>query len=175
MKQCNGIKIIQGNYSQIKKKGLCDLTKDETKYGEYSKEWYKQNLPKGVTVNEQLTKSALPGIVCMDIDIVEYPSLLSQMGIINYIELAFGTYELEYHYSIMDKSQNVFQYMSAREFREEWGYDNKFFEGGEIQMGDKDNRILKKIQNKEYDEEVKEFINEAMQWYQDHSRELLTD
>lgn len=95
---------------------------------EFSIEWYKQNLPEGVTVNEQLTKSALPGIVCMDIDIVEYPSLLSQMSIINYIELALGTNELEYHYSIMDKSQNVFQYMSAREFREEWGYDNKFFE-----------------------------------------------
>lgn len=38
-----------------------------------------------------------------------------------------------------------------------------------------DNRILKKIQNKEYDDEVKEFINEALKWYQDHSRELLTD
>lgn len=36
-----------------------------------------------------------------------------------------------------------------------------------------DNRILQKIQNKEYDDEVKEFITEALQWYKDHSDELL--
>lgn len=36
-------------------------------------------------------------------------------------------------------------------------------------------RILKKIQNKEYDDEVKEFLNESLQWYKDHSDELLED
>ena len=36
-----------------------------------------------------------------------------------------------------------------------------------------DVRILKKIQNKEYDSEVKEFIDKSLQWYKDHSDELL--
>ena len=89
----------------------------------YSLEWYRENLPHGVTINESLTKLANPGMIMVDIDADEYPTLLSQMGIINYIELGLVTPEIDMNYSI-DK----FQYMSAYKFRKEHGYDNKFFE-----------------------------------------------
>ncbi|WP_405286399.1 hypothetical protein [Methanobrevibacter sp.] len=89
----------------------------------YSLEWYKENLPPGVTINERLTKLANPGMIMVDIDTDEYPTLLSQMGIINYIELGLVTQAIDMNYSI-DK----FQYMSAYKFRKEHGYDNKFFE-----------------------------------------------
>lgn len=89
----------------------------------YSLEWYRENLPPGVTINESLTKLANPGMIMVDIDTDEYPTLLSQMGIINYIELGLVTPEIDMNYSI-DK----FQYMSAYKFRKEHGYDNKFFE-----------------------------------------------
>ena len=36
-----------------------------------------------------------------------------------------------------------------------------------------DNYILKKIQNKEYDDEVKEFIQDSLNWYKDNADELL--
>ena len=35
------------------------------------------------------------------------------------------------------------------------------------------NRILKKIQSREYDDEVKEFIIKELKWYDDHKEELL--
>ena len=35
------------------------------------------------------------------------------------------------------------------------------------------NRILKKIQSREYDDEVIEFINKELKWYDDHKEELL--
>lgn len=89
----------------------------------YSLEWYRENLPSGVTINESLTKLANPGMIMVDIDTDEYPTLLSQIGIINYIELGLVTPEIDMNYSI-DK----FQYMSAYKFRKEHGYDNKFFE-----------------------------------------------
>jgi hypothetical protein len=89
----------------------------------YSLEWYKENLPPGVTINERLTKLANPGMIMVDIDTEEYPTLLSQMGIINYIELGLVTPAIDMNYSI-DK----FQYMSAYKFRKEHGFDNTFFE-----------------------------------------------
>lgn len=39
-------------------------------------------------------------------------------------------------------------------------------------MSKEEIRILKKIQNKQYDDEVKEFIDKALQWYKDHANEL---
>lgn len=36
-------------------------------------------------------------------------------------------------------------------------------------------RILEKIQNKEYDSEVKEFTRKSLQWYVEHEDELLED
>lgn len=90
----------------------------------YSLEWYKVNLPKGVTVNERLTKLADPGMIMVDIDTTEYPTLLSQMGIINFIELGLVTPEIDMNYSI-----DQFMYMSAYKFRQEHGFDNSFFGG----------------------------------------------
>lgn len=84
-------------------------------------EWYAQNLPFGVTINEDLSYSY--NELCLDIDTVEYPTLLSQMGIINYIELALVQPGLRVNYSL-DK----FQYVTAYKFRKEHGYDNTFFE-----------------------------------------------
>lgn len=89
---------------------------------EFSIEWYKQNLPEGVTVNERLTKLYSPGVMLVDINTDEYPTLLSQMGIINYIELALTNPAVEIQYSI-----DHFQYRSAYKFRLDNGYDNKFF------------------------------------------------
>lgn len=34
-------------------------------------------------------------------------------------------------------------------------------------------RVLKKIQNQVYDDEVKESINKDLQWYIDHAEDLL--
>lgn len=39
-------------------------------------------------------------------------------------------------------------------------------------MYEEEIRILKKIQNKQYDDEVKEFIDKSLQWYKDHANEL---
>lgn len=35
------------------------------------------------------------------------------------------------------------------------------------------NRVLKKIKNREYDDEVIEFINKELKWYYTHKDELL--
>ena len=44
-------------------------------------------------------------------------------------------------------------------------------------VGEYDNgcRILRKIQNKEYDDEVKEFLKESLQWYKEHAEELIEE
>lgn len=42
-----------------------------------------------------------------------------------------------------------------------------------IMKSNYDNYILKKIQNKEYDDEVKEFIQDSLNWYKDNADELL--
>ena len=44
-----------------------------------------------------------------------------------------------------------------------------------IMKSNYDNYILKKIQNKEYDDEVKEFIQDSLNWYKDHAEELLKE
>lgn len=44
-----------------------------------------------------------------------------------------------------------------------------------IMKSNYDNYILKKIQNKEYDDEVKEFIQDSLNWYKDNADELLKE
>jgi len=88
---------------------------------EYSFEWYKQNLPEGITIN-----CINHGKVYLDIDMDEYPSKMDQMGIINWIELGMTQAPLEMYYSISDR-----EYVSAYTFREMNGYDNSFFKGCE--------------------------------------------
>ncbi len=42
-------------------------------------------------------------------------------------------------------------------------------------MSEQDIRVLHKIQNKEYDDEVVEFITDSLNWYKKHANELLED
>lgn len=100
--------------------GLCDLTKDETKYGKYSKEWYIKNLPEGVTFKEYKDSQ-----IYLNIDTTKYTDVISQVGIINWIELNMLQLELEIYYSFDEG-----YYMSAKTIREINGYDNNFFEKG---------------------------------------------
>lgn len=100
--------------------GLCDLTKDETKYGKYSKEGYTKNLPEGVTFKEYKDSQ-----LYLNIDTTKYTDVISQVGIINWIELNMLQLELEIYYSFDEG-----YYMSAKTIREMNGYDNRFFEKG---------------------------------------------
>ena len=100
--------------------GLCDLTKDKTKYGKYSKEWYTKNLPEGVTFKEYKDSQ-----IYLNIDTTKYTDVISQVGIINWIELNLLQLELEVYYSFDEG-----YYMSAKTIREMNGYDNNFFEKG---------------------------------------------
>ena len=76
------------------------------------------NIP-GVDVDTDLTTDTSVYLVICEKD---YPTLLSQMGIINYIDLA------------TDKDKHIFyrvsngDYFTAKEFRIAHGYDNRFFE-----------------------------------------------
>ena len=100
--------------------GLCDLTKDKTKYEKYSKEWYTKNLPEGVTFKEYKDSQ-----IYLNIDTTKYTDVISQVGIINWIELNMLQLELEIYYSFDEG-----YYMSAKTIREMNGYDNNFFEKG---------------------------------------------
>ena len=40
-------------------------------------------------------------------------------------------------------------------------------------MNEKEIRILKKIRDNEYDDEVQEFVAESLQWYINHADELI--
>ena len=76
------------------------------------------NIP-GVDVDTDLTTDTSVYLVICEKD---YPTILSQMGIINYIDLA------------TDKDKHIFyrvsngDYFTAKEFRIAHGYDNTFFE-----------------------------------------------
>ena len=100
--------------------GLCDLTKNKTKYEKYSKEWYTKNLPSGVTFKEYKDSQ-----IYLNIDTTKYTDVISQVGIINWIELNMLQLELEIYYSFDEG-----YYMSAKTIREMNGYDNRFFEKG---------------------------------------------
>ena len=69
------------------------------------------NIP-GVDVDTDLTTDTSVYLVICEKD---YPTILSQMGIINYIDLA------------TDNVSNG-DYFTAKEFRIAHGYDNRFFE-----------------------------------------------
>lgn len=76
------------------------------------------NIP-GVDVDTDLTTDTSVYLVICEKD---YPTILSQMGIINYIDLA------------TDKDKHIFyrvsngDYFTAKEFRIAHDYDNRFFE-----------------------------------------------
>lgn len=93
---------------------------NDSKYGEFSKDWYEKNLPEGVTFKEYKDSQ-----IYLNIDTKKYADVISQVGIINWIELNMVQLGLEIYYSFDDG-----YYMSAKIIREMNGYDNRFFEKG---------------------------------------------
>lgn len=86
----------------------------------YSLDWYKANLPYGVNINEELTKTK-GNAIYLDVDVETYPKLIDQMGIINFIELSMTQYTIDMYYSIGG------DYVNADTFRDIHGYNNSFF------------------------------------------------
>ena len=85
--------------------------------------WYDLMLPKGVTLNQEKTQDSL-GEIYFNINPDEYKSLLSQVGIMNYINLTLVNYGYDDHYSF----DNGETYQTAHDIREQHGFDNAFFE-----------------------------------------------